>query len=529
MPIRKQLPARARVDQLKKQAKDLLTGVRAGDAVAMKRVAESHPRRDLARAATVPAKLLLADAELVIAREYGFASWTKLRRRVEAIDFRDPVTVFTEAACIPMDGSWHGSGTLNGAQAILAEHPHVAEHDIYTAAILGNDGAVRRFLEKGGYDGTATGGLYDWDALTYLSFSRYLRLDPARSEGFVRSARLLLEHGASAQTGFYSQDHQPEPCFESVIYGAAGVARHAELTRLLLERGADPNDETAYHVPESLDNTVLKLLVESGKINRMSMTTMLHRKLDWHDYDGVAWLLAHGADPNEMSYWAKRALHKSLERDNPLRMVELLLESGADPLLLTASGRSAIAMAARLCRADALDAFARRGFPIELGDADAFLAACARGDASFALAAIALAPAIVAELERDEPSLLANVAGAGNRAAVELMLDLGFNVASRTGGADARDDTALHVAIWRGRNEIAKLLLARGAPLDVTNGRGETPLALAARAALHSDWTRARTPEMVEALLAAGADVRAVKSFPLGNDALDELLRRHGR
>jgi Ankyrin repeats (many copies) len=472
----------------------------------------------------VPAKFLFADAQLVIAREYGFASWRKLRLRVEAIDFSDPVTVFTEAACIPMDGSWHGSGTLDGAQAILAEHPRVAEHDIYTAAILGNEGAVRRFLEKGGYDGTETGGLYDWDALTYLSFSRYLRLDPARSEGFVGSARLLLEHGASAQTGFYSQDHEPEPCFESVIYGAAGVARHAELTRLLLERGADPNDETAYHVPESLDNTVLKLVVESGKVNRTSMTTMLHRKLDWHDYDGVAWLLAHGADPNDMSSWARRALHKSLERDNPVRMMELLLENGADPRLLNANGRSAIAVAARLCRVDALDAFARRGFPIELDEADAFLAACARGDAS-----VERAPAIVAALEREDPSLLANVVGAGNMAAVERMLDLGFNVASRTGGADARDDTALHVAIWRGRNEIARLLLARGAPLEVTNGRGETPLALAARAALGSDWTLARTPEMVEALLEAGADVHAVKSFPLGNEALDELLRRHGR
>ena len=46
------------------------------------------------------------------------------------------------------------------------------------------------------------------------------------------------------------QNHQPAAEWESVIYGAAGVAKHPELTRLLLERGADPNDEeTPYHAP----------------------------------------------------------------------------------------------------------------------------------------------------------------------------------------------------------------------------------------------------------------------------------------
>jgi hypothetical protein len=52
---------------------------------------------------------------------------------------------------------------------------------------------------------------------------------------------LLLDAGASANTGFYSDDHQP-PEFESVLYGAAGVAHHPGVTRVLLERGADPND-----------------------------------------------------------------------------------------------------------------------------------------------------------------------------------------------------------------------------------------------------------------------------------------------
>jgi hypothetical protein len=73
-----------------------------------------------------------------------------------------------------------------------------------------------------------------------------------------RPPRILLEHGASADTGFYADEHEPDPAFETVLYGAAGVANDAGLTRLLLDHGADPNDgETPYHVPERYDNSAL--------------------------------------------------------------------------------------------------------------------------------------------------------------------------------------------------------------------------------------------------------------------------------
>ena len=59
---------------------------------------------------------------------------------------------------------------------------------------------------------------------------------------------------------------------EAAIDGAGGIAQHAGLTRLLLERGADPNDEeTPYHVTETTDNSVLKILLESGKLNEKSL------------------------------------------------------------------------------------------------------------------------------------------------------------------------------------------------------------------------------------------------------------------
>ena len=85
------------------------------------------------------------------------------------------------------------------------------------------------------------------------------------------------------------------------------------LTRLLLERGADPNDEeTPYHVPESYDISVLKVLLDSGRLNRASLNTILLRKADWQDDHRMQLALESGADPNEMTIWGFTALHQAL-------------------------------------------------------------------------------------------------------------------------------------------------------------------------------------------------------------------------
>jgi hypothetical protein len=59
----------------------------------------------------------------------------------------DPLAAFIVAACVPLDRS-HASGTRDRAELNLAEHPEVASSDIHTAAILGDDAAVRRFIER---------------------------------------------------------------------------------------------------------------------------------------------------------------------------------------------------------------------------------------------------------------------------------------------------------------------------------------------------------------------------------------------
>src|SRR5258706_5880836 len=419
----------------------------------------------------------------------------------------DPRAAFIDASL------WHGS--IDRSEAILAAHPEIAGSDIHIAAILGDDAAVRRLLELDAANATAKGGPRGWDALTHLCFSKYLRLDRPRSDRFVLAATALLDAGASANTGFFSDDHQPKPEWESVLYGAAGVAHHPEMTRLLLERGADPNDgEVAYHSPETLDNRALKILVESGKLTPLSLVTMLIRKFDWHDDNGVAWLLDHGADPNLLTHWGGRPLHHALSGGNPLAYFELLLDHGADPTLPAKEGTTAFAIAARMARADVLDLFERRGFAVALDGDNAFLAACARVDEATARGIVAADPAVVQRLQSQNSGLLVDFAGSGNTSAVRLMLDLGFDIGwQRTNPSWSQGETALHVAAWRGHLEMVKLLIERGAPLEATHRSGATPLAFALRALVEqSDWTPNETSiENAAALLNAVARIEPVK------------------
>jgi ankyrin repeat protein len=443
----------------------------------------------------------------------------------------DPQAAFIEAACVPRDAS-HGSGTLEEAERLLSQYPAVARSSIHTAAILADQAVVASWVAADPHSATAIGGPRGWDALTHLCFSRYLRLDPTRSEAFVRTARVLLDAGASANTGWYETiDHpNPRPVFESAIYGAAGVARHAELTRLLLERGADPNDEeTPYHVPESDDNTVMRVLLESGRLSPTSLTWMLLRKTDWHDPEGLRLLLERGANPAEMTPFGDNALHHAIRRDNSLEMIAQLVDHGADPRLPNRrDGRSAVAMAARRGRRDVLALFAGQNHPLQLAGLDRLIAACADGDGDAIRGLDAQEPSLMAELRSEGGTLLAEFAGVGNLTGVRSLLDCGISPAATYENGDpyfdiARNSTALHVAAWRGWPAVVKELIARGTPVDAVDGKGRTALGLAVKACVDSYWMSRRSPDSVRALLAAGASTAGVP-IPCGYDDVDALL-----
>lgn len=76
----KQLPSNPNLEQLKNQAKDLLKAHRSGETEACERIQVSFPKLSKASIEEIrQAKFSLRDAQLVIAREYGFPSWPKLK------------------------------------------------------------------------------------------------------------------------------------------------------------------------------------------------------------------------------------------------------------------------------------------------------------------------------------------------------------------------------------------------------------------------------------------------------------------
>jgi len=93
----KSLPSRPSLEQLKTQAKELLKALQAGDPPALKRFAENHPQGS--HVGTFAHDASLSDAQLVIAREYGVASWPKLREHVAAqlVATGDPMDLLRQA------------------------------------------------------------------------------------------------------------------------------------------------------------------------------------------------------------------------------------------------------------------------------------------------------------------------------------------------------------------------------------------------------------------------------------------------
>lgn len=313
---------------------------------------------------------------------------------------------------------WHG--TLEEAEAMLTAHPELKNRDIHTTAILGDDAAVRRFIAQDAKNVTAKSPPYGGDALNYLCLSKYLRLDPTWTDAFLRAATALLDAGADPNTGFWTTGQYPER--ETALYGAAGVAHHAGMTRLLLERGADPTDvEVVYHSPEGYDLDAMKLVVGTGKLTADDLALTLVRTHDWHDYEGAKYLLEHGADPNPYRSRGWHPLHHALARDNSLKIIELLLDYRADPTTRV-KGMSGVELAARKGRGDVLELFEQRGVPMVLQGVDRLIAACARNDTASVHQLRDHEPQLVSEVLAQGAKLLAEFTGTWNTEIIQSMV-----------------------------------------------------------------------------------------------------------
>ena len=81
------IPVRPDLEQLRHQAKDFLRDIHNGDAEAVDKFREYHPRQ------VDPKDAKLADAQLALARRYGVASWPRLKQACDLVDaiWRDDI------------------------------------------------------------------------------------------------------------------------------------------------------------------------------------------------------------------------------------------------------------------------------------------------------------------------------------------------------------------------------------------------------------------------------------------------------
>ena len=85
----KHFPSQPNLRQLKSQAKDLKKACETRDPQALQRFREHHPRHvNSSDSNLIEASLTLQDAQLVVAREYGFDSWPDLSASIGAVPVR---------------------------------------------------------------------------------------------------------------------------------------------------------------------------------------------------------------------------------------------------------------------------------------------------------------------------------------------------------------------------------------------------------------------------------------------------------
>lgn len=211
------LPARPSLAQLKRRASELLKAQRAHKASAAARIIAHHPRfRQREPHAAFEFPFALADAQLVIAREFGFESWADLKHRVEI------------------------AGKLAGFR------PHPALDDAVAAIVAGDIGRLHALLDAHPELVHARTNLEPpYHYFTAATLLHHVAWNPSREEplpsNIVEIARLLLERGADPDAVTIGPSAGTTMGLVATSHSASVADASGPLMDVLLEFGAKLN------------------------------------------------------------------------------------------------------------------------------------------------------------------------------------------------------------------------------------------------------------------------------------------------
>ena len=163
----KKLPARPNLDHLRRQAKVLLAQLHDGDAGAARAFVEHLPEaRQLTPAAARAAGFRLADAQSVIARQTGFASWPALSRHVEQLralegDWRF-ASLEIDGAALP-GAAFAQSNLLIDGDRFRSESPEATYEGIFTVDVETSPAHIDIEFVEGPEAGNWCYGIYECD------------------------------------------------------------------------------------------------------------------------------------------------------------------------------------------------------------------------------------------------------------------------------------------------------------------------------------------------------------------------------
>ncbi|HAA75167.1 TPA: hypothetical protein DCE37_08620 [Candidatus Latescibacteria bacterium] len=257
---------------LRKQAKALLSSYRDNADKAVALVREHHPKPD--------SFSTLRDAQLVIARQYGYPGWSELCDAVVAkLDtvrsIEERADLFADLGCLCYSPEENIS-RRERATRLLIETPDLTQLHVHAAAAAADVAPLNRHIEADPDCVNQLGGVRSWPPLMYLVYIRVF-VDGSDPIGAMQA---LLEAGADST--FHLNCISPSAgyvrggCNWSAVTGLIGEGESGnvqqsphpqamELAALLLDAGASPNDgQGLYSSVFTPGNEWLELLIARG-------------------------------------------------------------------------------------------------------------------------------------------------------------------------------------------------------------------------------------------------------------------------